>query len=132
VAEGKVRYAYLQFPILGQGSVRAAVAAECAAEQGKFEEYHRELFTAYQRYGANIMAPDGLVQVAGGLGLDKDRFNACVNDSKAFDLVRADYEVASAAGVRSTPSTFINGVMTEGLRDYSYYASRIDAALGKK
>lgn len=127
-----MRYAFLQFPILGQGSVRAAVAAECAAEQGKFAEYHHELFAAIQRDGPTITAPDGLAWVASTVGLDTTEFKSCLDAGKAFDLVRADYEAASAAGVRATPTIFINGTLYEGARDYSFYAARIDAAVGRK
>ena len=127
-----MRYAFLQFPILGQGSVRAAVAAECAGEQGKFDEYHHELFTAIQRNGPTITAPDGLAGVASGLGIEMQGFNACLDEGKAFDLVRADYEAASAAGVRATPTTIINGTLHEGAGAFSFYAARIDAALGRK
>ena len=127
-----MRYAYLQFPILGQGSVRAAVASECAGVQGKFDEYHHELFATIQRNGPTITAPDGLALVASGLGLEMQSFNACLNEGKALDLVQADAQAARAAGVRVTPTTIINGTLYEGARDFSFYAARIDAALAGK
>lgn len=123
---------FLQFPILGDGSVRAAVATECAAEQGKFWEYHDALFEAAGSQGSNAFTIEGLVGLASEVGLEMERFGSCFTEGQTLDRVRADFEAAAALGARSTPTIFINDVAYVGVRPLDFYSARIEEALSKQ
>jgi len=87
----------------------AAVGAECAAEQGEFWAYHDMLFENQQHLGRQ-----SLVAYASKLGLDIARFTACLDDAEVLARVQADIKKATALGVDSTPTIFINGRMLKG------------------
>ncbi|MFN8626869.1 MAG: thioredoxin domain-containing protein [Candidatus Binatia bacterium] len=87
----------------------AAVAAECAADQGKFWQYHDILFDNQQR-----LDRPALMAYAGRLGLDGARFGACLDNPASLARVQADIVTAVALGVDSTPTLFINGRLVKG------------------
>ena len=89
----------------------ASYAAECAGEQGKFWEYSDQLFS---NQGKEHTRPD-LEQYAQTVGIDIDRFNACMNDGQTKTVVRQDIEDAMKIGVNSTPTLVINGRLVPGL-----------------
>ena len=74
VKPGKVRFVYRRLAILGEQSVSASQAAECAREQGKFWEYHDRLFASQ---GPFAFATGNLKRYAKDLGLDPIAFNQC-------------------------------------------------------
>jgi protein-disulfide isomerase len=131
VAEGTVRYSIIQFPILGAGSVRAAVATECAAEQDHFWEYHDALYEASGQQGSSVFNLDPLVGLAGDLGLDTDRFESCFTEGRPIDQIQEDSDAVTAMGVRSTPTIFINDVRYQGHRTFELMSARIEELAGK-
>lgn len=105
VDTGKVMWVFKHFPLSSQAqSPAAGVAAECAAEQGKFWEMHDLLFENTQRWSISEPGPV-FADIALGLGLDVDAFTTCYDDPAIMARVQSD----SADGgpfVRGTP-TFI-------------------------
>jgi protein-disulfide isomerase/uncharacterized membrane protein len=87
----------------------AAIAAECAAEQGKFWQYHNVLFDHQQELGRSF-----LMQYAARLGLDGSRFAECLGSADARARVEHDVEEATQLGIDSTPTIFINGRTIKG------------------
>jgi protein-disulfide isomerase/uncharacterized membrane protein len=94
----------------------AACAAECAAQQDKFWEYHNLLFE--NQAG---LARDTLFSLARDCGLDIARFRTCLDDPATLELVRDDVGAGSALGIKSTPTIFINGRRIEGALERHYY-----------
>lgn len=88
---------------------QAAVAAECAGQQGKFWEYHDVLF-ANQRQ----LRPQILRELAQDLRLDLAQFDACLASREALSQVEEDTRLGARLGVNSTPTLFINGRMIRG------------------
>ena len=131
MADGTVRYSIIQFPILGEGSVRAAVATECAAEQDRFWEYHDALYEASGQQGRTVFNADALVGLAGDLGLDADRFGSCFTEGRPLDQIREDSDAAVALGVRSTPTIFINDVRYQNYRTFEHMSAQIEKLAGK-
>lgn len=82
----------------------AALAAAAAQKQGKFWEMHEKLF-ANQR----ALAPEQLTQYARELGLDAKQFEADMKSDEVKALVQEDIAMAQRAGVRGTPTIFVNG-----------------------
>jgi protein-disulfide isomerase len=116
VSTGKVKMIFRNFAFLGAESTAAAEAAECAADQNKTWAYHDALYQAK----VNDVAKGGgendgfftkalFIQLAQNLHLDVPTFTDCVSNNKDGNLVAQDNQNAAAAGVNSTPTTFING-----------------------
>lgn len=130
VNTGKVKILFKNFPIpeLHPQAFQASVAAECAADQGKFWAYHDVLF---QRFGARTVdyTPVGLGGYAVGLQLDREKFDACLRDEKITARVNADRQEGNRLGVRGTPTFFINGQQLVGAQPYEAFKAVIDAAL---
>ena len=87
----------------------AAVAAECAADQGRFWEYHNLLFDNQQH-----LERDYLLAYASRLGLDTSRFAACLGSEAAAARVEHDANGGAQLGIDSTPTLFINGRTIKG------------------
>lgn len=127
---GKVRIVYRHFPLsFHPGAQPAALASECAAEQGKFWEYHDELFTT----------SDGLTEstfksIAADLGLNKTKFANCLSNQTYLSKVNADRSSGSTAGISGTPGTIIiasdgSKQLIPGALPYDQVKPMIDAAL---
>lgn len=107
----------------------AAMAAECAAAQGKFWEYHDTLFDNQPSFSR-----DELLGYADDLGLDRARFTACLDSDAPRAAIRQDVAAGTKLGVESTPTLFLNGRTVRGaLRgDTLGYAIVIERAATQK
>jgi protein-disulfide isomerase len=94
----------------------AAYAAECAARDGRFWEYHDALFRNRERLGR-----PALVTYAEQLGLDAVAFERCLDDPATRARVAEDVAAAARVGVSSTPTLFVNGRLVEGALERAYY-----------
>ncbi len=133
VDTGKVRYAARDLPLPFHAfAVKAAVAARCAGEQGKFWEYRDELFRNQSQLGRAPYA-----EFAGPLGLDLAKFESCRTGGQQEASVRADAAMARSHGISSTPSFVIGRLVDDefqaekfsGSKSPQDFAARIDAAL---
>lgn len=127
VNTGKAKFVFKHYAFLGQESVWASQAAECANEQGKFWEYHDWLYNN-QASESNLAyySKTNLIKYAGKVGLDLDRFSSCLNSDKYFERVNADLAKGQAAGVTGTPTLFINGQSVVGAQPFSVFKAVID------
>jgi protein-disulfide isomerase len=107
---GKIRYVFRNLPLesIHPNAMRAAVAAECAGEQGKYWQLHDRMF-------ANQRALDAtsLVNYAKAEGLDVTRFQQCLGSDKYNAKIRADQAESNRVDATSTPSFFV-AVLTPG------------------
>ena len=126
---GKVRFVYRHLTILGPESLLAAIASECAAEQGRFWEYHDLLFRRWAGENVGSFSEPNLLRYAADIGLETGPFTECLQERRYVEKVRRDFEDARALGVRATPTLFINGKMYRGLRDYEEYRRIIEEEL---
>lgn len=94
-----------------EDACRAAYAAECARSQGKFWEMHDVMFDNNKRLGEA-----DLVGYASDLGLDPERFKACLHDPATDTAIKRDIAEGKAKGVDGTPTWFINGWRVVGAR----------------
>jgi protein-disulfide isomerase len=120
----RVRIYYRDYPILAETSLTAALAAQCAHDQGQFWEYHNILFANQGQFGN-----EQLVSYAEELGLDTATFNTCLTEQTHFDGVAADYQTAQQLGIRGTPAFFINGRPISGAQPYEVFAQMIEEEL---
>jgi protein-disulfide isomerase len=131
VDTGKATYIYKHLAFLGNESVWSAIAAECAADQGKFWEYHDYLFTHQNGENQGAFNKDKLIAFGKELALDMTQFEACVNSDATFDRVRADSEEGQKLGVSSTPTFFVNGKPLVGLTSPDEFKQVIEQALAQ-
>ena len=130
IAAGKVRYIFRNFPILGVQSRWAALAAECAHEQGRFWEYHDKLFALTQQ--GQEFVRSRLKSVAAELGLDSAQFDSCLDSSKYLDEVQEDFTLGQNEGVTGTPAFLINGELLIGAQPIERFRELVEQALAKK
>ena len=120
----KVRFAYRNFPLPFHNDARpAAEAAGCAAEQGKFWEYHEKLMAAKE------LSTDNLKKLAGEVGVDQKQFDSCIAAEKFKDAIEKDIAAGEEAGVNGTPAFFINGRMIDGAQPFEKFKEVIDEEL---
>ena len=110
-----VRVILRDFPLtdLHPGADKAAIAGECAAEQGKYTEMYRVLNKTSGEF-----TEENLLQSALDAGLDRAAYLQCMSSGFYEDEVSADVADGIAAGVTSTPTLFVNGVKIEGAIPY--------------
>ncbi len=125
IQTGKVRMAYVHYPILGADSMAAAEGTECAARQDSFWEYHNLLYT---KQGVGF-TPANLIQTAGELGLDTTRFEECLTDFPDRALLENDIRLSQVMGVRGTPAFLVNGVPLAGAYPYEDFERIIEGIL---
>ena len=130
VSTGKVYYEYRSVGgFLGPESADAAKAAYCAGDQGKFWQYHNELYANWTGENVGDFAKAKLSQYATTVGLDVATFESCLSSGKYAARVQQDVLDAKAAGVQATPSFLINGKLVEGAQPFAVFQKEIDAAL---
>lgn len=103
VRRGKVEIIFLDMPLQGPTSFKAAKAAACAGDQNKFWDMHDRLFE-----NAKALAPDQLPGHAEAVGLDVAAFQKCLSSGKHDGGIRDDMRVARAMlGITGTPAYVI-------------------------
>jgi protein-disulfide isomerase len=118
-----LRYIYRHFPLdsIHPDAFNAALAAECANEQGKFWAYHDKLFLNQDKLDI-----DSLKSYAVETGLDAARFNNCLDGGQYREKINRDLSDGIFAGVGGTPTWFIDGVKVEGVIPADVFRKIID------
>ena len=125
IETGKVKLVYRDFPLkFHQYAQKAAEAAECGEEQGKFWEFHNKIYE-----NQDTMNDESFRQYAKDLGLDMTEFNKCLDSGQMADEVSIDSKDGRSYGVTGTPTFFINGIKVTGVRPYSAFQQIIDQEL---
>ncbi len=104
----------------------AARAALAAGKQGKFWEFHDELFATAPELG-----PEEITGIATKLGLDLEKFKLDMESDEIAEKVKKDLSDAQDAGVTGTPTIFINGIKLKS-RTFEAIQKLIDEELAKK
>ena len=124
----KVRFIYLDYPLpFHKQAMPASLAVHCAEDQGKFWEYHRNLFEI-----AGDLSDSDLSKRATDLGLDNTAFTACIESKKHEGLINSNYKGGADLGVTGTPAFFINGRMLVGAQPIDQFRQIINDELSRK
>lgn len=123
-----IRLLFRHYPLtqIHPQAARAAEASLCAHDQGRFWEMHDAMFAEQKQ----LDVPD-LKEKAGRLGLNVDAFATCLDSGKYAARVQEDLEAGNAAGVKGTPTLFINGRVIPGALPYPAVARIIDQELAR-
>ena len=121
---GVARYEFRHFIIFGAQSEFAAMATECAGDQGAWWEFH----DAYLLEGlARTYTRSGAIELARDEGLNVARFTQCIDDEEHRERILQMQQQAIAEGVSGTPTFRINGQpgarSLDGLIDQVYAAA---------
>lgn len=131
IATGRVRLEFRNMAFIGDESVIAAAAAECANEQDAFWPYHDKLFAEQRGENSGAFSFDRLKSFATDLSLDQTAFDACLNSTRTQQLVFDETNAGREAGVDSTPTFFINGEMVKGAKSFSEFQDVIEKKLAE-
>ncbi|HYM43770.1 MAG TPA: thioredoxin domain-containing protein [Steroidobacteraceae bacterium] len=132
---GKLRFIARDLPLeIHAAAQPAAEAAHCAGEQGRFWEMHGALLG-----GPKDLADGGIEARAKALGLDLQRFRACVARGKYAAVIEAHVREADAAGITGTPGFIIGraahgeltGQRLEGAAPYESFDSYLRELLAR-
>lgn len=135
VNSGKVAIHYRHFPLgFHESAEPAAIASECANEQGKFWEYHDKIFEEQDKEGSGTInfTADDLKRWAWEIGLATNLFNSCLDSQNNKDKVSQDTSDGQKAGISGTPTFFINGTMLVGAQPFISFKTIIDEELAKQ
>lgn len=123
---GQVRLVRRDFPAARhEHAARAAVAARCAGEQGRYWPFHDALMADRTR-----LPQDGLLFTADELGLDADAFQSCLQGESVVEAVVRDRELGQALGLQGTPSAFVNGIPVPELLESDWLPKLVESELG--
>ncbi len=120
----QIRFVYRDFPVTSQESYYAAQAAQCAADQEAYWQFHDILFEGELGLGSETYAA-----YASQLGLDADELLACLASEKYSQEVQDDARYAAGLGVTGTPTFFINGLPMVGAQPLAQFQQVIDGEL---
>jgi protein-disulfide isomerase len=124
----KVSLSYRDFPLtaIHSQAMISAEASRCALEQGKFWEYHDQLFTASK------LEKNDLIEYARNLKLDDKQFESCLSSEKYKADIEKDEQAGRKAGVNGTPGFFVNGLEISGAKPKDDFERVIDDELARK
>jgi len=125
IETGKVKYIFRDFPLsFHPQAQKAAEAAECAGEQGKYFEMHDLLFGS--GVGGGVAS---FKQYAADLGLNTVEFNDCLDSGEMAAEVQKDFNDGRVFGVQGTPAFFINGKLLTGAQPFEVFQQVIEQEL---
>ncbi len=124
----KIRLVYRDFPLpMHSKAPKAAEAAQCASDQGKFWDMHDRLFAANGK-----LEISDLKAYAREIGIDGSKFDSCLESGGKAKMVEANRKAGEEAGVTGTPAFFINGRPISGAQPADAFKTIIDQELAKK
>lgn len=127
----RIEFVYKQLPLAFHAQAEnAALASECANEQGKFQPYADLLFSKQAEWGVT-QGVQRFKDYARTLGIKSVDFNSCLDSKKYSDKIAADAAEAASFGVDGTPGIFVNDEFFAGAVPYESLKASIDAKLAE-
>ena len=122
-----IRVVFRHFPASSRpGGRSGAEAAACAHRQGGFDTFHDTLFQ-----NQDLVAQEAFAQAAEAAGLDPDGLARCISAGDSFQDVQGDLELGFTLGVRSTPTSFVNGRPLLGAVEYATLRAVVEEELAR-
>lgn len=120
----KVRLIVRDFPFR-PGSTYLAEVGQCALLQNRFWPTHDYLYSN-QEESSEVFSDEQLSAMADVVDLDLPRLKSCLLDPTTEKSVMDDYFVGVGAGVRGTPTFFVNGQKIEGTIPFESWSKYIE------
>ena len=134
ITPGQLRWRFRDYPLDFPWSRVAALAGQCAGEQGKFWEMEEQLFQRQIDWGTKSRNPTAAFRdLARGIGIDLAKYNDCMDSRRYAGRVEASHEEGLALGVSGTPTFFVNGRQLDGRRyaNSDAFKALVDSLTGK-
>jgi len=110
----KANVVYHVVSFLGNESVAAANAAYCAADEGRYLDFHKAMYLVQPVLeNSGFYSTENLIKIGTYAGLTTSTFSDCVTKGSKLDKVRAAYESMTKYKVQGTPTVFFNGKLWE-------------------
>ncbi|MGH7802501.1 MAG: DsbA family protein [Thermodesulfobacteriota bacterium] len=139
IKTGKVKYVFFDFPLdFHKNAFKAAEAADCAGEQGKFWQMHDKLFE-----NQKALEESDLTNYAKSIGLNMSKFQKCLDSGKYASQIKKEIELGQKSGVTGTPSFFLGVTnpkdpnvkavkVIKGAQPYNNFKDAIDTTLSSQ
>jgi protein-disulfide isomerase len=126
-----VKVIYKNFPLTRahKWAYTAALAGECAFDQGKFWEFHDTIFEQQKSWSTSANARDDFLRHAKNIGMDENRLNECIDSGNAKKRVDLDMSEGNRLNINSTPTFFINGKRVVGAWRVGEFDKQIKKAI---
>lgn len=139
VDTGQINFIFKDFVIndlpSDRASTLAAEASYCAADQGKYWEYHDELYNNFQGENTGWVTEESLKRFANNIDIPNlTEFSECLENHNHRDLVVENNNLANGIGLRSTPTFVLISnetvpIAIEGAQPYSVFTQAINDVL---
>ena len=124
--EGKIRFIHRDYPLSFHSNAKpAAIAANCANEQGGYWDFFRLLYSDPRGLGAPMY-----LTYAQETGLNVEAFTSCISSNKYASEIDLDMRDAESLGITGVPAFFINDRLISGSQPYAVFQQAIDEELG--
>jgi protein-disulfide isomerase len=120
--KAKLVFKYLPLNSVHPNAHKAAEAAECASQQGKFWEMHDSLFK--KGVGGGV---EDFKKYAAELNLSTEKFDTCLDSNSTRKAVIDDYYSGINSGVKGTPTFIINGNIAPTLKNYNEFKEYLES-----
>lgn len=107
IETGVVNLVFKDFPLNGPDSILAAEASYCANDQGKYWQYHDEIYTNWAGERTGWISKNSLNTFAEFVELDIEKFNSCLDEHKYRQKVLDLEQFGREIGIDATPSFFV-------------------------
>src|SRR5699024_7294319 len=130
VSSGKVRFLFYDFPLHQHAnSVPAAIAARCAAQQGKFWPYHERLYATQTKWAGESDPTSNFLDIALESGADVGKLKSCIAGKAPLSTIEKERKAGEAIQLRATPTILVNNKKFTGVSSYEQIRQAIDEAL---
>ena len=107
IKTGKVKVIFKDFPLNGDDSLLAAEASYCAHDQGKYWQFHDELYQNWAGERTGWVNRESLNIFANNVDMDLEDFTDCLDNHIHQDKVNQIYNFGKEIGIDATPSFLI-------------------------
>lgn len=132
VEDGNLRIEWREVNIFGEPSERGARAAYAAGLQDAYLEYHNALFDNGEKPSEELLSEEGLIKLAGDLGLDESKFTADFQSPETAAAIAQHQQLGIDLGAYSTPAFLLGGQPIMGAQPASVFEAAFEQALAAK
>jgi len=123
--DGKIRYVFKEFPILGPESMTASRAALAVwnMDRSKYMAFHTAMMES--RGG---LTEKKVFRLAAGAGLNPEKLRAAMNDPAVDAEIQRNYKLAEALDITGTPAFVVGSHVVRGAIDMTSLMQLVTAA----
>jgi protein-disulfide isomerase len=138
IATDKVKFEFRPMAFIADGSLQSGMGGFCAIDQNKFWQYHDAIYKFVAQKTIvegkdpkteTILTADLVKDIASSSGLDKAKFDSCLDSKKHLNKITESTNLANQNGVTGTPYIMINGQPYQGNMTLNAFEALVKASL---